>query len=248
MIVTMSILADSQQIANVFAGPDARRASGRPGDLRLRRELPALPRPGPRHHRQLELVGQPPLPHPPNAPCTIAQAVLLGGFVAGSAVLFFPLSPFGRPCAFDLSPAHEGCSVSVLRTCPYTGEYILQVTANCDVGLYADPYQPGCVRCGRLPGVHTRTCRPHTTNDRNVDGTRSVQTRTRWRSQSQTSTTQPARRHRTQDMRIVRQAIGRWFCVHGRKACTRDMLAQLTADQVLRQANACRRIVCAPGH
>lgn len=29
-------------------------------------------------------------------------------------------------------------------TCPLTGEYILQVTANCDVEYYANPTQPGC--------------------------------------------------------------------------------------------------------
>ena len=37
-----------------------------------------------------------------------------------------------------------GDSADWLWLCPLTGEYILEITANCDVGYFADPTQPGC--------------------------------------------------------------------------------------------------------
>eukprot|EP01052_Picozoa_sp_SAG31_P042092 SAG31_NODE_6575_length_1966_cov_3.850027_1_plen_545_part_10 len=57
------------------------------------------------------------------------------------------VGPPDAPCdgSYTHYPGQDfGDRTEWLWTCPLTGEYILQLTANCDVSYFADPTQPGC--------------------------------------------------------------------------------------------------------
>eukprot|EP01052_Picozoa_sp_SAG31_P002655 SAG31_NODE_95_length_25901_cov_24.763700_25_plen_142_part_00 len=57
------------------------------------------------------------------------------------------VGPPEAPCdgSYTHFPGQDfGDSGEWLWTCPLTGEYILRITANCDVSYYSDPSQPGC--------------------------------------------------------------------------------------------------------
>eukprot|EP01052_Picozoa_sp_SAG31_P009570 SAG31_NODE_505_length_14757_cov_20.172943_15_plen_1119_part_00 len=59
------------------------------------------------------------------------------------------VGPPGTPCSgsYKHFPGQDFPANGTWQwTCAYTGEYILLVTANCDVPYYADPRQPGCTQ------------------------------------------------------------------------------------------------------